>query len=622
MSAEPVDAVNTEASVNPGRGTGDARAAPAFDSPPPELSAPAGARVPRPLVQGIALFALGLFAGMAWLQWWQSERVLEAAQGVARSHEVEATLHQLLSSLQDVESSERGYLLSGEAAFLAPFEAGLERLAELQSRLERLVSDHAQQANLAVANELIARRVALSRRDVSLRDSAGFEAARRAVIGGEGQRAMDRVRIAFADMHVRQEVLLEERAAVASKRRNQVRWAITLGTAGGIVLLSVVLRLLQREFAHRAKTVRVLAVREADLARFKRTLDQTLDCVFLFDARTLRFSFANRGASLLSGYTSEELLRMGPLDITPEFTESAFREKLLPLLEDRVPRLIFQTVHRRRDASEVAVEEYLQLVREPGQPDQFISIVRDIGERNALTRDLQRANRELTDFAHIVSHDLKAPLRGIGSLASWLAADYGDRLDDDGRAQLALMLGRVKRLNAMIDGILAYSRAGQAVDQPAAVNLALLVPDVIDMLAPPAHIRVTVETALPEIWIDPTKAGQVFQNLLSNAIKFMDKQSGEVRLSCLAEKDCWHFAVADNGPGIEEKYFDRIFTPFETLAPRDQVEGTGVGLALVKKIVELEGGRIWLESRLGVGTTFHFTLPLTGRTAAGGMTSG
>ena len=621
MSAEPVDAVNTEASVNPGRGTGDARAAPAFDSPPPVLSAPAGARVPRPLVQVIALFALGLFAGMAWLQWWQSERVLEAAQGVARSHEVEATLHQLLSSLQDVESGEHGYLLSGEASFLAPFEAGLERLVELQSRLELLVSDHVQQANLAVANELIARRVALSRRNVSLRDSAGFEAARRAVIGGEGQRAMDRVRIAFADMHVRQEVLLEERAA-ASKRRTQVRWAITLGTAGGIVLLSVVLRLLQREIAHRANTVRVLAVREADLARFKRTLDRTLDCVFLFDARTLRFSYANRGASLLLGYTSEELLRMGPLDITPEFTESVIREKLLPLLEDRVSLLIFQTVHRRRDASEVAVEVYLQLVREPDQADQFISIVRDVGERNALTRNLQRANRELTDFAHIVSHDLKAPLRGIGSLASWLAADYGDRLDDEGRAQLTLMLGRVKRLNAMIDGILAYSCAGQAVDQPAAVNLALLVPDVIDMLAPPAHIRVTVETALPEIWIDPTKAGQVFQNLLSNAIKFMDKQSGEVRLSCLAEKDCWHFAVADNGPGIEEKYFDRIFTPFETLAPRDQVEGTGVGLALVKKIVELESGRIWLESRLGVGTTFHFTLPLARRTAAGGMTSG
>ena len=339
MSAEPVDAVNTEASVNPGRGTGDARAAPAFDSPPPVLSAPAGARVPRPLVQVIALFALGLFAGMAWLQWWQSERVLEAAQGVARSHEVEATLHQLLSSLQDVESGEHGYLLSGEASFLAPFEAGLERLVELQSRLELLVSDHVQQANLAVANELIARRVALSRRNVSLRDSAGFEAARRAVIGGEGQRAMDRVRIAFADMRVRQEVLLEERAA-ASKRRTQVRWAITLGTAGGIVLLSVVLRLLQREIAHRAKTVRVLAVREADLARFKRTLDRTLDCVFLFDARTLRFSYANRGASLLLGYTSEELLRMGPLDITPEFTESVIREKLLPLLEDRVSLLI------------------------------------------------------------------------------------------------------------------------------------------------------------------------------------------------------------------------------------------------------------------------------------------
>ncbi len=223
---------------------------------------------------------------------------------------------------------------------------------------------------------------------------------------------------------------------------------------------------------------------------------------------------------------------------------------------------------------------------------------------------IEQANRELTDFAYVVSHDLKAPLRGIASLAGWLATDYRDKLGDEGRQQLEMMVDRVKRMNALIDGILTYSRAGRSREERVEMDLAKLVPNTIDLLAPPAHIRVEVATPLPRVMIEATKAQQLFQNLLSNAIKYMDKPQGLVRVSCAAEgDDFWRFSVADNGPGIEEKYFERIFGLFQTLAPRDSVEGTGVGLALVKRIVEIEGGRVWLQSVPGAGTTFHFTLP-------------
>jgi signal transduction histidine kinase len=222
----------------------------------------------------------------------------------------------------------------------------------------------------------------------------------------------------------------------------------------------------------------------------------------------------------------------------------------------------------------------------------------------------EHANKELSEFAYVVSHDLKAPLRGIGSLAAWLHKDYAHKLDADGREQLELMLGRVNRMNGLIDGILAYSRAGRAREGEMDVDLGRLVPNAIDLLAPPSHIRTEVVTALPSVKMEPTKAQQLFQNLLSNAIKYMDKPQGHVRVSCIDEDQrFWRFSVADNGPGIEQKYFERIFQLFQTLAPRDSVEGTGVGLALVKKIVELEGGRIWVESTPGTGTTFHFTLP-------------
>ena len=147
------------------------------------------------------------------------------------------------------------------------------------------------------------------------------------------------------------------------------------------------------------------------------------------------------------------------------------------------------------------------------------------------------------------------------------------------------------------------------------IDLDELARNVADMLAPPPHIQIVFETPLPKVQAEPTKAQQLFQNLLSNAIKFCDKPAGLIRVRCEAEHDHWHFSVADNGVGIEEKYFARVFELFETLAPRDEVEGTGVGLALVKKIIQTGGGRVWLESARGTGTTVHFSWPRPGAPA-------
>ena len=230
-------------------------------------------------------------------------------------------------------------------------------------------------------------------------------------------------------------------------------------------------------------------------------------------------------------------------------------------------------------------------------------------QRTGLVEELLVANRELREVAWVVSHDLKAPLRGISSLAAWLVEDYAAALGDEGAAQLNLIVTRVKRLSGLIDGILAYSRAGSSQVEPTLVALAPLVRNTIDLLAPPPHIAVQLLTPLPRLRLHAVQVQQVFQNLLSNAIDFMDKPHGRIELSCRREGQAWHFSVADNGPGIEERHFERIFQLFQTLNARDEMERTGVGLALVKKIVELEGGRLWVESVVGSGTTFHFTLP-------------
>lgn len=256
-------------------------------------------------------------------------------------------------------------------------------------------------------------------------------------------------------------------------------------------------------------------------------------------------------------------------------------------------------------------------------------------ERQAqLLKQVEAANEELSDFAHVVSHDLKAPLRAIDSLAKWLASDYGDKFDDAGRDQLDLLLGRVKRMHDLIDGILEYSRAGRIREQVVEVNLAEVVPEVIDLLAPPPNIRVTVESPLPKVVIERTRIMQVFQNLLSNAIKYMDKPQGLIRIGCTEEKGkgemaneagwFWKFYVSDNGPGIEEKDRQRVFQLFQTLKPRDRADSTGVGLAVVKRAVEMYGGRVWIESQVGEGSSFYFTLPkaATAGKAGGGSMKG
>lgn len=226
-----------------------------------------------------------------------------------------------------------------------------------------------------------------------------------------------------------------------------------------------------------------------------------------------------------------------------------------------------------------------------------------------LFKELENTNQELRDFAYVVSHDLKAPLRAIGSLADWLVKDYKNKLNKEGKELFDLLIARVKRMHELIEGVLRYSRAGVNKEKKVKANLNRIVKDAIEILSPPKNIHIKVENKLPTIWLEKTRIQQVFENLISNAIKYMDKPQGKVRIDCIAEDGYWKFSVKDNGPGIEEKYYERIFKIFQTLNSRDEFESTGVGLTLVKKIIEMYNGKIWIKSEVGSGTTFFFTLP-------------
>lgn len=226
-----------------------------------------------------------------------------------------------------------------------------------------------------------------------------------------------------------------------------------------------------------------------------------------------------------------------------------------------------------------------------------------------LIHDLELSNQELKEFAYIISHDLKTPIRGIGQLSGWLAHDYADLFDEKGTETLQLLIGRVKRLDRFIDGIRLYSEIGRTPKTEEPLNMNLLMRDILSSFTLPNHIRITQENDLPEIIADKQLMKQLFQNLLDNAVKFMDKQEGKIRIKCIEEESCWKFSIADNGPGIEEKYHEKVFQIFKTLTPRDKMENTGIGLTIVKKIITLSGGKIWIQSKNDEGSTFFFTLP-------------
>jgi PAS domain S-box-containing protein len=224
-------------------------------------------------------------------------------------------------------------------------------------------------------------------------------------------------------------------------------------------------------------------------------------------------------------------------------------------------------------------------------------------------QQLKRSNRDLEDFAYIASHDLKTPLSGIKSAALWLAEDLHD-LSDESRKLLGLMQGRINRMEKLLDDLLTYSRVGRADTAISETNVAVIFRRIIEILGPPAHINVRAEGELPVIVTASAQLEHVLRNLINNAIKHHDKQNGEVVLSARRVGEFVEFVVRDDGPGILPQFHDKIFQLFQTLRRRDEVEGSGMGLALVKKLVEQQNSCITVHSQgNGTGAEFRFQWP-------------
>lgn len=234
-------------------------------------------------------------------------------------------------------------------------------------------------------------------------------------------------------------------------------------------------------------------------------------------------------------------------------------------------------------------------------------------------QDLERSNRDLEQFAYVASHDLQEPLRKVASFCQLLEQRYGDELDDTGRLYIQYAVDGAKRMQALISDLLDFSRAGRHVENFVPIDLTALTDQVVASYSDAiAEVGATItHDRLPVVHGDPSLLGALVQNLIGNALKYRSPDVAlQIHIDCARSGDDWVLGCSDNGIGIEEQFRERVFVIFQRLHSRDAFEGTGIGLALCKKIVEYHGGRIWIDEPIdGAGTTVHFTLPVADRTS-------
>jgi len=366
----------------------------------------------------------------------------------------------------------------------------------------------------------------------------------------------------------------------------------------------------RRLFTGLARDVTTRKRAEEDLRRFKSTLDNTLDMIFMFEPESLRFVYLNRGAVESMGYSRAELLAMTPYQIKPLMTESAFRKFIAPLLSGESHTLNFETVHRRKDGTDFPVEIFLQLVREPGERGLFVAMVRDITAR-------KKVDRMKNEFISTVSHELRTPLTSIRGSLGLIAGGVAGVIPPQAQELVGIAYKNSERLTRLINDILDIEKieSGKMKFDMKPVELMPLVEQAMEAnrgYATELGVSIQIKQDLPgaQVFADPERLMQVMANLLSNAAKFTPRGS-LVEISVGRESRKLRVSVRDSGAGIPQEFQSRVFEKFSQADSSDTRArgGSGLGLSISKTIVEKHGGTIGFVTETGIGTVFFFELP-------------
>ncbi|OGO94439.1 MAG: PAS domain-containing sensor histidine kinase [Coxiella sp. RIFCSPHIGHO2_12_FULL_42_15] len=318
----------------------------------------------------------------------------------------------------------------------------------------------------------------------------------------------------------------------------------------------------------------------------------------------------NEGARHNYGYEESEMVGKENIEIlhTPEDIQCGnVKNFITTVLQKGKNEQVFTGV--RKNGSQFINSVVMSILHdELGSPHGYLIIAKDITEEKKLEKKLIKSNQELVQFAYVVSHDLKSPLRSIEKLSEWIIEDNYEKLDEKSKENLNFLRRRVNRMSNLIDGVLQYSRLDHVETDVEMVDTNRMVQEIFDEINSQKKFLIQYEH-LPVFRTRKTLLSQVLANLMNNGIKHHHCETGNIKIGVTDFGNFYLFSVKDDGPGIEAEYFDRIFLLFQTLKSKDELESTGIGLTICKKIVESQGGKITISSEVGKGATFFFTWP-------------
>lgn len=316
---------------------------------------------------------------------------------------------------------------------------------------------------------------------------------------------------------------------------------------------------------------------------------------------------ANQSAQGVLNYNLEELLTMNLKDVLVKMLDLSNNTSLFRFLSTLNRVEYIKTKNNTKIPVAISVSQMHNSLGMVVIARNITELLKAQKEQEELLHNLQNKNEELKEFAFIISHDIKSPLRGIAILSEWIYDDNKENLTQETLANINLINVRIKRLYGYIEGLYEYSKIGKVQEEKVEIDCNKLVKDTIELFQIPESVSIKIDNLLPKIKVVRSHASQVFQNLISNAIKFNDKKNGLINIGCESKDEKVVFYVKDNGMGISSKHHQKIFDIFQTLATKDELESTGIGLTIVKKVVSQYKGKVWVESEEGNGCTFYFS---------------
>lgn len=519
----------------------------------------------RIVYKGLILISIPLLfvLGFVWLVNQQRQAGEQAQTLALHSQEVIARTHNLSESLVDAQASVRGFVITGEASYLEPYQTAARRIPEEVKQLQTLVSDNPQQSERA---ENLSRK-ALERLNALEETKTLLNAGRRddaiaLIKSGSGKQLMDEFRGLENEFLAEEQRLDETRRQEVQNSWQRFDWLLVAGTSADLLLAFMLAFLFTSGIGRRLRTL-------------------TENARALADGNSL--------ARPLAG--TDEIAKL-----------------------DKTFHQMAQALQKSRDELESKVEERTSELLQATEEIQKLneSLENRVVERTA---QLEAANKELEAFSYSVSHDLCAPLRAIDGFSRIFQEDYAEKLDDEGRRVLNVIRSNAQNMGQLIDDLLAFSRLGRKEIEPTKIDMSELARDVFGGLESNSDSRTNnleVE-CLPEATGDRSLLRQVFVNLLSNAVKYSEtKENAPIKVGGRNENGENIYYVQDNGVGFDMKYADKLFGVFQRLHSAEEFEGTGVGLAIVQRIINRHGGRVWAKAEVGKGATFYFALPRNG----------